>query len=202
MRCIATHSYSILVRTLSSSKAFWLIYTNRARTSDTGIRAEEKTMRILRRIAPAVFGVVAVVALATALVTASPVPSTAANKTYDLWVVANFNEPGTVPFHDCARFTANQMCLEQCGNACGVLREKPLVPGQSGTFWLGTVPCNGLSLQFVGTTLDGINGVGTLGGSGHSTGSEANNYGVSGAQNAACTLAPATSGRNPYKRAE
>jgi hypothetical protein len=162
-----------------------------------------RKMSLLKRIAPAVLSVLAVAALATALVTAVPasaIPHTVANKVYDAWVVTSFNPAGTVPFHDCARFTANTMCLDQCGTICGTLAEGPLVVGSTGTIWHGHVPCNGLNLGFIGTSYDGIAGVGTMGGEGIGV-SEGTNFGITGAQNSACTLTSALA-KSPYQRAQ
>lgn len=159
----------------------------------------------MKRIAPAVFSIIGVVVLATALVTAVPassLPNTVASKTFDFWVVAWFNAPGTPPFHDCARFTANTMSLDGCGSGHGTLRESPLVQGQSGTFWVGTVPCEGLNLQFIGTSVDGAHGVSTVGGMGYSTSMQNNNYGVTGGENSACSLAASSQPKNPYRKAE
>jgi len=161
-------------------------------------------MNHLKRFAPAVLSALAVAILATALVTAVPasaIPHTVANKVYDAWVVTSFNPAGTTPFHDCARFTAHTMCLDQCGSVCGTLQEAPLVSGTTGTIWHGTVPCNGLNLGFVGTSYDGLAGVGTMGAEGIGQ-AQGTNFGLTGAQNSACTLDAASQGQSPYKRAQ
>ena len=158
----------------------------------------------LKRIAPAALSIMAVAALATALVTAVPasgIPNTVSGKVYDVWVVTSFNPPGTPPFHDCARFTATAMCLDQCGD-CGKLVEAPMQGGTTGTIWHGKVPCGGLDLGFIGTSFDGFQGIGTMGaeGIGHGQGT---NFGMTGAQNSSCSLAaPANPSRNPYTRAQ
>ena len=157
-------------------------------------------MSFLKRIAPAAFSVLAVAALAATVATAVPasaIPHTVTNKVYDAWVVTSFNPAGTAAFHDCARFTANTMCLDQCGD-CGELVEAPLGGGATGTIWHGKVPCSGLNLEFLGTAVDGVSGVGTMGASGIGH-SQANNFGLTGSQNSACALAPtANSVKNPY----
>jgi hypothetical protein len=179
--------------------------TRRAETVTTNNRTnEDEKMNFLKRIAPAALSVLAVAALATALVTAVPasaLPHTVVNKVYDAWIVTSFNPPGTVPFHDCARFTAHTMCLDQCGD-CGTLVEAPLGGGATGTMWHGKVPCSGLNLEFLGTAVDGVAGISTLGASGigHSQGT---NFGLTGAQNLACTLpAQANPAKNPYDRGQ
>lgn len=148
--------------------------------------------------------ILAVTAFAAFLVEAVPassLPHTVVNKTYDVWVVTDFNPPGTAPFHDCARFTADTMCLDQCGD-CGTLKEAPMLPGTSGTIFHGKVPCGGLYLGFIGTSYDGNAGIGTMGGIGIGH-AEGTNFGITGAQNAACTLAVrATPGTNPYRRSQ
>lgn len=156
---------------------------------------------IWKRVAPGALSIVAIGALATALVTtvpANPVPQTVTGKVFDAWVVTSFNPPGTAPFHDCARFTATTMCLDQCGD-CGQLQEAPLSGGAGGgTIWHGRVPCNGLDLGFVGTSFDGTAGITTMGaeGIGHS---QSSNFGMTGAQNSACALStPANPAKNPY----
>jgi hypothetical protein len=164
----------------------------------------DSTTNYLKRIAPAALSILAVAALATALVTAVPagaVPDTVAGKVYDVWVVTSFNNPGTPPFHDCARFTATTMCLDQCGD-CGKLVEAPMQAGTTGTIWHGKVPCTGLDLGFIGTSFDGVQGVSTLGaeGIGHA---QSTNFGITGAQNSACSLAaPVNPAKNPYTRAQ
>jgi hypothetical protein len=161
-------------------------------------------MALRGRIAPA-FCILATATVAMVLVEAVPassLPHTVVNKVYDLWVVTNFNAPGTAPFHDCARFTANTMCLDQCGTICGTLAEAPMIPGTSGTIFHGHVPCNGLNLGFIGTSYDGSGGVGTLGGIGIGH-SQSTNFGITGAQNSGCSLTtPATPESNPYKRGQ
>lgn len=160
-------------------------------------------LRWRKRIAPAVLSLGGITVLATVLATAVPagvVPSTVAGKTFDFWVTAYFNPGGSAPFHDCARFTATTMSLDGCGSGHGALHETPLVQGQSGTLWVGTVPCGGLNLQFIGTSVDGAHAVATMGGIGYSTAQQNNNYGVGGGENGACTLATPAAQSNPYRK--
>jgi hypothetical protein len=176
-----------------------------AETATTNNRTNEvEKMNLLKRIATAALPVLAVAVLAAVLATAVPasaVPHTVTNKVYDAWVVTSFNPADTAPFHDCARFTANTMCLDQCGD-CGALTEAPLGGGATGTIWHGKVPCAGLNLEFLGTAVDGISGIGTMGASGIGH-SQSSNFGLTGAQNSACALAvPANSAKNPYNRGQ
>jgi len=158
-------------------------------------------MNLLKRLIPAVVSVAAVAALATALVQAVPasaVPHTVANKVYDAWVVTSFNPPGTAPFHDCARFTDKIMCLDGCGD-CGNLVEAPLSGSGGGTIWHGRVPCGGLGLGFIGTSYDGTMGISTIGAEGIGQ-TQATNFGLTGAQNSACSLTAADRAANRYSR--
>jgi len=78
---------------------------------------------------------------------------TVKNKTYDVWVSQSFATPPYAPFQDCLYFPPGQVCLAQCGD-CGTVAEAKI--GAFGlSFWTGTVPCGGLNLQLVGTSVDG-----------------------------------------------
>jgi hypothetical protein len=111
-----------------------------------------------------------------------------AGKTYDLWVSVG---PGQSPppLHTCARFTTTTIQVDVCGAQAGAMVEQSYTnPPDTGTFWVGEVPCGGLDLSFLGLAYDGL----TLGyqanvlsavassGQGHLT------AGVEGVENPAC----------------
>ena len=126
------------------------------------------------------------------------------NKSYDLWVSQSFSTPPYAPFHDCLRFPPQQACLDLCGD-CGNVVETRL--GLSLTLWSATVPCGGLNLQFVGTSVDGNlfpggAGADVLGGIVRGA-TELTTFGAEGIANPTCTVGTAA-GRgisNPYSKA-
>lgn len=73
-------------------------------------------------------------------------------KAYDFWVSRSFGVSPYEPFHDCARFSDTQMYLDNCGDA-GPLTTVPLNPFMR--LWIGSVPCGGLNLTWIGTMVDG-----------------------------------------------
>jgi hypothetical protein len=153
-----------------------------------------------------VMSLIAVTGIAISLLNVQPVAaqnakaSRVAGRVYDVWVVQSFAPPGTPPFHDCARFTTNTMCLDQCGD-CGPMVENP--PGGAGTLWQGVVPCGGLNLVFFGTSFDGFPASPAskpaMGGTGLSL-TEQTTFGVGGMENPACTLSGGRSSRAPYAK--
>lgn len=139
---------------------------------------------------------VAAVIFALPLTAAAPMTpaSSVMNKTYDLWVSQGFATPPFQPFHDCATFTKNKMCLAQCGD-CGGLSEVQL---GSVSIWKGEVPCAGLNLVFTGTSTSGPQ-VPVIGASAIGL-AEATNFGAEGVQNQSCSLSAASAASAPYKR--
>jgi hypothetical protein len=73
-----------------------------------------------------------------------------------------------------------------------------LVPGNTGTIWHFQNGCSGLNLGFIGTSYDGSEGVSTMGGEGIGH-VESTNFGITGAENSACTIPSQLGGKNPYK---
>ena len=154
-----------------------------------------------------VVSMIAVTGIAISILNVQPVAaqsakaSRVAGRVYDVWVIPSFAPPGTgtAPFHDCARFTSNQVCLDQCGD-CGPMSENP--PGGAGTLWQGVVPCGGLGLVFFGTSFDGFPSPASkpaMGATGLGL-AEQTTFGVAGIENPACTLTGARSSRAPYAK--
>jgi len=77
--------------------------------------------------------------------------SSVKNKTYDVQVsIGNAHD---TPFHDCARFTSTQMCLDACAAPrCGPLTEVNL---GNLTIWQARIGCGGFNLEIVGTSQNG-----------------------------------------------
>jgi hypothetical protein len=149
--------------------------------------------------------VLAVTALAADPPAATPVPMTVKGKVYDVWVSQSFAPPPREPFHDCARFTETQMCLDQCGD-CGVLQEYPVFGTPQFTFWIGRVPCGDLNLVFVGTSHDGLPGPGgmpvpVMGASAVGT-TQGSSFGVEGTANMSCAVNPTSRTSKPYSRSK
>ena len=148
------------------------------------------------------FAALALAGVAVGLLLVSPVTaqnsstSRVQGRVYDLWVSPSFAVPPYQPFHDCARFTETQMCLDGCGGSCGRLSEIP--SGGAKTLWHGKVPCGGLNLEFTGVSYDGFGtptGQPVMGGIGVGN-AENSTFGVEGVVNPACVLPPPL--RNPY----
>jgi hypothetical protein len=137
------------------------------------------------------------ICLMTAGVSAAGEAQTVKGKTYDLWVSQSFAGPPYDPFHDCAIFTASTMSLAQCADA-GPLTDVPLFGTPIFSLWLGTVPCGGLDLFFMGTSFDGsaIGAVDVMGGFGWGI-TESTTFGAEGVANPGCVLVQ-TDGVNPY----
>ena len=123
-----------------------------------------------------------------------------AGRTFDVWVIQSFAPPGAPPFHDCARFTRTQMCLDGCGD-CGSLAE--ISSGTRGSVWESRVPCGGLALNFVGTSFDGFptsaSSKPVMGASGAGL-TEKTTFGMSGVANPNCTIQLLRQSGNPYSR--
>jgi hypothetical protein len=136
-------------------------------------------------------GMVSRVAAQTSTIDLESQASSVKNRTYDVWVSPSFISPPFVPFHDCFRFTASTLCIDQCGG-CGPLFEVPRLG-----IWQARVSCGGLNLVFIGTSLSGP-AKEVLGGSGIGR-AEGTNFGVEGVENADCSLSPANlTGATPY----
>ena len=129
--------------------------------------------------------------------------SIVSGRDYDVWVSQSFGAPPFPPFHDCARFQGGQMCLDLCGDCGPILFEAPLFGGGFGmTFWGAFVPCNGLNLTFIGTSLDGagFGAANVMGGFGLGA-AELATFGTQGVENPACTVDmpdALSEGENPY----
>jgi len=125
---------------------------------------------------------------------------TVANKTFDFWVSRSTDSPPFPAFHDCATFTAATMSTAICGGG-GTLNEYPLLGIAGMTLWIGKVPCGGLNLTFIGTSIDGT-AIGFAGNVMSASGlgiTQKITYGVHGVQNSSCTVAPGAVGSsNPY----
>jgi hypothetical protein len=111
-----------------------------------------------------------------------------AGKTYDLWVSVG---PGQSPppLHTCARFTTTTIQVDVCGPQAGMMVEQSYTnPPNTGTFWIGEVPCGRLDLSCLGLAYDGLTlgyqanvlSAVASGGQGHLT------VGVEGVENSAC----------------
>ena len=131
-------------------------------------------------------------------------PSSVAGKVYDLYVSQSFAPPPFPPFHDCARFTETQMCLDACGD-CGALTIFPMgAENPNGALWIGSVPCGGLNLIAFGTSVDGAGLPGNSGG--NVLGAvfvgtiQGTTFGAEGVENRACSLG--ASKLNPYRKQE
>jgi hypothetical protein len=107
--------------------------------------------------------------------------SSVKNKTYDVQVsIGNAHD---TPFHDCARFTSTQMCLDACASPrCGPLTEVNL---GSLTIWQARIGCGGFNLEIVGTSQNGINDA-AIGASIKGKNIGAN--GLEGIENPSCSL--------------
>lgn len=125
---------------------------------------------------------------------------TVANKTYDFWVSPSADSPPFPAFHDCATFTTTTMSTAICGGG-GTLSEFPILGIPTMTLWIGRVPCGGLNLTFIGTSIDGT-AIGFTGNVMSASGlgiTEKTTYGVHGVENSSCTVAPGGKGSaSPY----
>ena len=111
-----------------------------------------------------------------------------AGRTFSVWVSPSFGVSPYAPFQDCARFSANQMCLDGCGD-CGALVEAPLVPPLI-NLWVGQVPCGTLNLVWVGTSIDlaaAPDGANVMSASGLSA-TSAISYAMEGVEDPNCVL--------------
>jgi hypothetical protein len=125
-----------------------------------------------------------------ALPTAAAEPEGPQNLTYDVWVSASFNGAPFDPFHDCARFSGNEMCLDGCGDCGPLVIVDSIGPAGAVTLWQARLPCGGLNLVFAGTSFDGLSfgfGGNVIGGSGAGL-VESSAFGIEGQENAACSV--------------
>lgn len=132
-----------------------------------------------------------------ALAAGAAEPEGPQNLTYDVWVKASFN---VEPFHDCARFSGNEMCLDGCGDCGPLVIVDSMGPSGAVTVWQARVPCGGLNLVFAGTSFDGLSfgfGANVIGGSGAGL-VESTAFGIEGQENVACGVVEPTE-VNPYR---
>lgn len=119
--------------------------------------------------------------------------STVKGKTYDVWVSPSHGTPPFQPFHDCARFTQDTMTLDGCSAPnTGPLTVEINLSGPVLTVWSGQVPCGGLNLVWLGTSLDaGVlpQGADVMGASGLALDpARPFSYGMEGVRNEDCVL--------------
>lgn len=120
-----------------------------------------------------------------------PAPSSVKNKTYDVWISASIAGAPYAPFHDCARFSETQVCVDSCGD-CGPLAEFPIPAlGPKATSFIAKIPCGGTNAVVYGTAFDGTalpQGGNVIGGWSFSV-VDGDVAGFAGIENPACTLA-------------
>ena len=91
---------------------------------------------------------------AEALVLGTPrSPRTVADRTYDVWSSSSLDSAPHPAFHDCVRFSQDQMSTDLCGDSGPVTEFSMGIPGL--TLWVGQVPCGPRNLVFLGTSYDG-----------------------------------------------
>ncbi len=117
---------------------------------------------------------------------------TFSSRSYDLYLSYTGDSASHPPVHDCATFTATQMCLDSCGG-CGSLIRRPVGGSPLNLkIWIGQVPCGNRTLHFMGTSIDGSvfpDRLHAIGGWGIDP-SNGEVLGVEGIENPACTLIP------------
>ncbi len=126
-------------------------------------------------------------------------PSKVKGKVFAVMVQPSFG--GGTTFADCFRFTDTTMAIDGCGDS-GPLVEVPLL----GTtpfisLWIGSVPCSGLNLVFIGTSVDGSKlpiGLDQLGGSAIGK-AEGSTFSALGTAVASCPASSVKNGMN-YKK--
>ncbi|MEO8663543.1 MAG: hypothetical protein ABI693_34120 [Bryobacteraceae bacterium] len=135
-------------------------------------------------------------ALTPAAFAADSTPKIVKDKTYAVTVVTSF---GTT-FTDCFRFTQTTLSIDGCGDS-GPAGEVPLSRLSGVTGWSGKVPCGGLNLIFIGTSVDAAplpQGADMIGGTAVGL-SEGTAFSVSGIGSETCPSSAVRNGLNYTK---
>ena len=134
--------------------------------------------------------------LAAPAMAADSAPKMVKGKTYSVNVLTSF---GTT-FTDCFRFSDTTLFIDGCGDS-GPVGEVPLSSLSGLTGWRASVPCGGLSLVWVGTSVDGAplpQGADMIGSIAVGM-SEGTSFTINGIGNASCPSSAASNGVNYTK---
>lgn len=137
-----------------------------------------------------------VFALAAPAVAADSVPKIVRGKTYSVNVITSF---GTT-FTDCFRFSATTLFIDGCGDS-GPVGEVALSALSGLTGFRASVPCGGLNLVWIGTSVDGAplpQGADVVAATAVGL-SQGTSFSINGIGNASCPSSAASNGVNYTK---
>ena len=136
------------------------------------------------------------VALAAPAAAADTFPKMVRGKTYSVNVLTSF---GTT-FTDCFRFSETTLYIDGCGDS-GPVGEVALSQLSGLTGWRASVPCGGLNLVWIGTSVDGAplpQGADVVGATAVGL-SEGTSFSVNGIGNTSCPSSAVSHGLNYTK---
>jgi len=135
-------------------------------------------------------------ALSPAAFAADSTPKIVKDKVYAVTVVTSF----AGSFTDCFRFTQTTLSIDGCGDS-GPVGEVPLSHLSGVTGWSAKVPCGGLNIVFMGTSLDAAplpQGADMIGGTAVGL-SQGTSFSISGIGSETCPASAVSNGLNYTK---